>query len=171
MNCILNANSNERWAIILAGGDGSRLMPLCRRITGCSVPKQFCRIFGRTTLLGQTRWRVSLLVPPTRILTVVNRAHESLYSPLLKGTPRITSSCSLKIRGPAAAIVYALRRLSELNPCASVVTDARGASLWANWIRRSEINENATLFPAGQRSTEQKSDPLAGKECRHDPPP
>jgi len=68
----------------------------------------------------QTRWRVSLLVPPTRILTVVNRAHESLYSPLLKGTPRITSSCSLKIRGTAAAIVYAHRRLSELNPCASV---------------------------------------------------
>jgi len=151
-----------------------------RRFAVDAVVPQDNRMLGAEAVLPhfwthdvarQTRWRVSLLVPPTRILTVVNRAHESLYSPLLKGTPRITSSCSLKIRGTAAAIVYALRRLSELNPCASVVTDARGATLWANWIRRSEINENATLFPAGQRSTEQKSDPLAGKECRHDPPP
>jgi mannose-1-phosphate guanylyltransferase len=120
VNCRLNTNSNERWAIILAGGDGSRLMPLCRRITGCSVPKQFCPIFGRTTLLGQTRRRVSLLVPPTRILTVVTRAHEPLYSPLLKGIPADNLVVQPQNRGTAAAILYALRRLSEQNPCASV---------------------------------------------------
>ena len=120
MNGRLNANSHERWAIILAGGDGSRLMPLCRRITGCSVPKQFCPIFGRTTLLGQTRRRVSLLVPPTRILTVVTRAHEPLYSPLMKGIPADNLVVQPQNRGTAAAILYALRRLSELNPCASV---------------------------------------------------
>jgi mannose-1-phosphate guanylyltransferase len=119
MNCRLSANSNERWAIILAGGDGSRLMPLCRRITGCSVPKQFCRIFGPTTLLEQTRRRVSLLMPSTRILTVVNRAHEPLYSPLLKGTPADNLVVQPQNRGTAAAILYALRRLSELNSCAS----------------------------------------------------
>jgi mannose-1-phosphate guanylyltransferase len=120
MNGRLNANSHERWAIILAGGDGSRLMPLCHRIAGCSVPKQFCRIFGRTTLLEQTHRRVSLLVPPTRILTVVNRAHELLYSPLLKGILADNLVVQPQNRGTAAAILYALRRLSELNPCASV---------------------------------------------------
>lgn len=120
MNCRLNPNLRERWAIILAGGDGSRLMPLCRRITGCSAPKQFCSIFGRTTLLGQTRRRVSLLVPPTRMLTVVNRAHEPLYSPLLKGIPADNLVVQPQNRGTAAAILYALRRLSELNPRASV---------------------------------------------------
>jgi mannose-1-phosphate guanylyltransferase len=120
MNRRLNLNSHERWAIILAGGDGSRLMPLCRRITGCSVPKQFCPIFGRATLLGQTRRRVSLLVPPTRILTVVNRAHEPFYSPLLKGAPADNLVVQPQNRGTAAAILYALHRLSELNPSASV---------------------------------------------------
>ena len=120
MNCRLNPNLRERWAIILAGGDGSRLMPLCRRITGCSAPKQFCSIFGRTTLLGQTRRRVSLLVPPTRMLTVVNRAHEPLYSPLLKGIPADNLVVQPQNRGTAAAILYALCRLSELNPRASV---------------------------------------------------
>ena len=115
----LNPNSDDRWAIILAGGDGSRLMPLCRRITGCSVPKQFCPIFGRTTLLGQTRWRVSLLVPPTRILTVVNRAHERFYSPLLKGAAD-NLVVQPQNRGTSAAILYALHRLSELYPSASV---------------------------------------------------
>jgi mannose-1-phosphate guanylyltransferase len=120
MNYRLNANSHEQWAIILAGGDGSRLMPLCRRITGCSVPKQFCPIFGSTTLLGQTRRRVSLLVPPTRILTVVNRAHEPFYSPLLKVVSTDNLVVQPQNRGTAAAILYALHRLSELNPCASV---------------------------------------------------
>ena len=151
-----------------------------RRFAVDAVVPQDNRMLGAEAVLPhfwthdvarQTRWRVSLLVPPTRILTVVNRAHEPLYSPLLKGTPADNLVVQPQNRGTAAAILYALRRLSELNPCASVVTDARGATLWANWIRRSEINENATLFPAGQRSTEQKSDPLAGKECRHDPPP
>ena len=120
MNYRLNANLHERWAVILAGGNGSRMMPLCRRISGCSVPKQFCRIFGRTTLLGQTRRRVSLLVPPSRILTVVNRAHERFYLPLLKGAWAENLVVQPQNRGTAAAILYALCRLCELNPCASV---------------------------------------------------
>ncbi len=120
MNCRLNANLHERWAVILAGGNGSRMMPLCRRISGCSVPKQFCRIFGRTTLLGQTRRRVSLLVPPSRILTVVNRAHERFYLPLLKGAWAENLVVQPQNRGTTAAILYALCRLCELNPCASV---------------------------------------------------
>ncbi len=36
----------DRYAVILAGGDASRLMPLSRRITGGPVPKQFCPIIG-----------------------------------------------------------------------------------------------------------------------------
>jgi mannose-1-phosphate guanylyltransferase len=44
MNRRLNPNLHERWAIILAGGDGSRLMPLCRKIIGCSAPKQLRRL-------------------------------------------------------------------------------------------------------------------------------
>lgn len=43
------------WAVILAGGDGTRLKALTRRISGDDRPKQFCRILGHETLLKQTR--------------------------------------------------------------------------------------------------------------------
>ena len=40
----------DRFAVILAGGSATRLMPLTRRITGRPIPKQFCPIMGESTL-------------------------------------------------------------------------------------------------------------------------
>jgi Nucleotidyl transferase len=34
------------WAVILAGGDGVRLRPLSRLISGDDRPKQFCPLFA-----------------------------------------------------------------------------------------------------------------------------
>ena len=55
--------SSHRWGVILAGGDGKRLLPLTRSITGDDRPKQFCALTGRETLLDQTRRRVSRMIP------------------------------------------------------------------------------------------------------------
>ncbi len=58
------ATNQNRYAIILAGGDGTRLSEVTRRITGDAAPKQFSPVIGDTSLLEQTRLRVSL-VPRT----------------------------------------------------------------------------------------------------------
>ena len=42
------------WAIVLAGGDGTRLQGLTRKIDGDARPKQFSRIFGDRSLLSHT---------------------------------------------------------------------------------------------------------------------
>ncbi|PYN83200.1 MAG: hypothetical protein DMD96_03335 [Candidatus Rokuibacteriota bacterium] len=62
--------------IILAGGDGTRLASLTRRLAGDGRPKQFCRLIGDDTLLAQTRRRARVLIAPERLLTVVTRHHE-----------------------------------------------------------------------------------------------
>ena len=44
----------HRRDVILAGGDGKRLLPLTQLITGDDRPKQFSRLIGDETLLLQT---------------------------------------------------------------------------------------------------------------------
>ena len=70
----------RRWAVILAGGNGSRLLPLTRRIAGDDRPKQFCVLVGSETLLQQTKRRVSQILPPYQTLIALTRAHEGFYA-------------------------------------------------------------------------------------------
>ena len=69
----------DNYAVILAGGDATRLLPLTRRITGRAVPKQFCPIVGASTLLEQTRRRIALEISQRRTFLVLNRKHENHY--------------------------------------------------------------------------------------------
>jgi mannose-1-phosphate guanylyltransferase len=84
-------DKNNRAAIILAGGDGTRLAQLTRRVDGVHVPKQFCAVLGEIPLLNQTRRRVSLSVPSERLSFVLNKDHERFFSPLLADVSRTTS--------------------------------------------------------------------------------
>lgn len=97
-------------AIILAGGEGVRLRSLTTRITGAPTPKQFCPLMGDLSLLQQTVRRVGFSFPPERIITVVNREHESFYSRQLSEVPASQLVVQPIARGTAPAIIYALYR-------------------------------------------------------------
>ena len=58
----------HEWAVILAGGDGTRLNSLTRRVTGDDPPKQFCPITGDLTLVEETQRRVALELAKERTL-------------------------------------------------------------------------------------------------------
>jgi len=114
--------SGPAWTgIILAGGDGIRLLSFTRTLTGDDRPKQFCRILGDETLFEQTRRRARMLVAPERLLTVVTRRHERFYAPVLADTPPANVVVQPEGRGTAPAILYALDRLATHGPSPGVV--------------------------------------------------
>jgi mannose-1-phosphate guanylyltransferase len=107
-------------AIILAGGDGTRLLPLTRYIAGRAMPKQFCCVTSERTLLEETIHRVHQVVPLDRIVIVVNRAHREFYQPLLGELSSSQVVLQPSNRGTAAAILYGLERLAKIAGDASV---------------------------------------------------
>ena len=110
----------ERWAVILAGGDGTRLQSMTRTITGDDRPKQFVPVIGGTTLLDQTRRRTARSVMPSRTLIVVTKKHRRFYESLAH---EISPGLLLEQpdnKGTAPAILYALLRVATKSPQAIV---------------------------------------------------
>ena len=110
----------DEWAVILAGGDGTRLKPLTRRIAGDDRPKQFCSVLGKGTLLEETQRRAALELAPERTLYVVNRLHEPYYASILLDQPSANLVTQPSNRGTAPAILYSLLRIATIDPNALV---------------------------------------------------
>ena len=56
------------YAVVMAGGSGTRFWPLSRR----KHPKQLLELFGRGTLLEQAVERIAPIIPPERIYIYTN---------------------------------------------------------------------------------------------------
>jgi len=108
----------HHWGLILAGGDGARLLPLTRRLTGDDRPKQFCKVMGDETLLQQTQRRVAQLMPPWRTLLVLTATHEPYFQEAIAELPATRLVVQPSNRGTAPAILNGMLRIREM--------DARG---------------------------------------------
>jgi mannose-1-phosphate guanylyltransferase len=108
-----SSNCRQAWAVVLAGGDGTRLQELTRRISGDSRPKQFCPLFGGKSLLLQTRERILPLFRQERTMLVVTRAHEAFYRGELLDVDESRIVLQPGNRGTAAAIALSLLRIAK----------------------------------------------------------
>jgi mannose-1-phosphate guanylyltransferase len=110
----------HEWAVILAGGDGTRLKSLTRQIAGDERPKQFCPVLGGATLIEETRARAGLEFADERLLYVVNRAHQRYYRAILGNQDNVRLIAQPRNRGTAPAILYSLLRIAAVDPEALV---------------------------------------------------
>src|SRR5205085_6638853 len=79
----LAVSGNNTWAVVLAGGDGTRLAALTTDRQGRVVPKQYCSLNGGMTLLQQAFERARRVVPPERICVIVADQHRDFWDAAL----------------------------------------------------------------------------------------
>ncbi len=107
------------WGIVLAGGEGRRLLPLTRHITGEDRPKQFCPLTGRRTLLGETLDRIAPVVAPERTVVVASRAHATYIGrELPAGVPHTLLQPASRGTGPG--VLWPVRWVARRAPEAIV---------------------------------------------------
>ena len=105
--------TQQRWAIVLAGGDGTRLQGLTQKIDGDARPKQFSRIFGDRSLLSHTRERLKPIFGDHRSMFVVTKKHEKFYKEELADVDPSYVLEQPANRGTGVAVIAALLQLLE----------------------------------------------------------
>jgi mannose-1-phosphate guanylyltransferase len=114
-----SAHSGRDWAVILAGGDGTRLRPLTRVLAGDDRPKQFCSVVGKETLLDQTMRRIGRLISAERTRVVVTGSHQRFFGPQFSDRAGALI-VQPENRGTAPAILYSLLSIRKIDPDARV---------------------------------------------------
>jgi mannose-1-phosphate guanylyltransferase len=115
------ARPSPRYAVIMAGGFGTRFWPQSRR----RRPKQFLAIRGRASMLQETARRLRGVVRPERVLVVATAELASLVRKQLPELERSNLLVEPAPRGTAACLALA-----------------------AEWIARRDPNALMSVFPA-----------------------
>jgi mannose-1-phosphate guanylyltransferase len=112
-----------RWAVVLAGGVGSRFWPL----SSAERPKQLLPLAGARPLLVEAVDRLLPLVEPARVLVVTSRALAPAVRALLPAVPPTNVLAEPVARSTAPALAWATATAARRDPAASVV------SVHADW--------------------------------------
>ncbi len=111
----MNEYLNNLWGVVLAGGEGTRLQSLVKRIYGYDRPKQYCTFVGTRSLIRHTIDRVSKVIPQNRIVTVTNRSHSEYVREELTEYPSIISMEQPFSRDTGAGIMLPVLKVYNNN--------------------------------------------------------
>lgn len=110
--------TNNHYAIIMAGGIGSRFWPVSTNI----YPKQFHDMLGAgQTLLQKTYSRLQKFLPAENILILTNETYKELIQiqlPFVKDENIVFEPC---MRNTAPCILYASMKIHQRNPNAIMI--------------------------------------------------
>jgi mannose-1-phosphate guanylyltransferase len=116
-----STDNGKTWAIVLAGGAGTRLRLLTANREGVLVPKQYCSLDSGPSLLQEALQRAFTIVPRRRTSVVVAEQHAPWWGRLARELPPGSIAVQPEDRGTATGILLALVRILERDPNARVV--------------------------------------------------
>lgn len=109
---------NNNYAVIMAGGIGSRFWPISRT----SHPKQFLDVFGKgKTLLQNTYERFLQICPKQNIFVVTNTIYLSFIHNQLPDLDNSQILGEPLRKNTAPCIAYACYKIKQINPKANIV--------------------------------------------------
>jgi mannose-1-phosphate guanylyltransferase len=130
--------SNSFYALVLAGGSGTRFWPLSRKVR----PKQLLSLFNENTLLEETILRLAGLIPPENILILTNEEQEEAVRKLLPAHPQKNIFAEPARRDTAAAIALGVGLIAARD------SDATMAVLPADHLIRDKVSFQGDLRAA-----------------------
>ncbi len=114
----------SRWAVVLAGGVGSRFWPLSTP----ARPKQLLPLVTERPMLTESIERLSPLVPVERTLVLTSRALAPAIAAMLPAIPAANIVAEPRAAGTAPALVWAARLIARRDSDAAVMI-----SVHADW--------------------------------------
>lgn len=114
------SNLDHTYALILAGGGGTRLWPKSRQAT----PKQFLRLTGHHTMLQYAARRLNRFIPWKRILLITNHNYVDEIYKELPQLPKENIILEPEKKDTALAMLVGARYAQMLDPQAVIVNAA-----------------------------------------------
>jgi len=106
------------WAIVMAGGWGTRLWPLSTK----KRPKPLLKLFpGGKTLLEETLARLDPIVPPARTLVIGHESHVTELRKCAPGVPRMQVIGEPDARNTAPTVALGAKFALEQDPEAVIL--------------------------------------------------
>jgi mannose-1-phosphate guanylyltransferase len=104
---------SNTWAVILAGGDGSRLREITTTAAGEVIPKQFCSLQRETCLLEDAIKRAQAVALAPHICSVVAEQHRRWWGRALRSLSTQNIFVQPHNRGTAHGILFALLQIER----------------------------------------------------------
>ncbi|HTH64028.1 MAG TPA: sugar phosphate nucleotidyltransferase [Gemmatimonadales bacterium] len=126
------------WAVILAGGAGTRFWPL----STAERPKQLLPLAGDRPLLAQAVRRLDGLVPPNRVLILTGPFLVERVTELVPEVPAVQVLAEPRAASTAPALVWGANWIARRDPGAQML------SLHADWA----VGDDAAFRVAAERA-------------------
>jgi mannose-1-phosphate guanylyltransferase len=136
------------WAVVLAGGVGSRFWPLSTP----ERPKQLLPLVTSEPMLADTLQRLRPLVPPERTLLLTTARLAPAVAQIAAGVPPENIVAEPRPSGTAAALAWAAIEIERRDGGAAVMM-----SVHADWAIGDAEGFRATLRRAGAAAAEYRS--------------